>query len=56
MVKMFVRDKRSSLLRKFVNYGGKKFYNNGLRLERLGSDKHSSLSDPLVSYEENGIL
>jgi hypothetical protein len=39
------RDKRSSLLRKFVNYGQKKFYNIGTWMYRLESENMSGI-DP----------
>ena len=35
MLKKSVRDKHSSLLRKCVNYGQKKFYNIGPRIELM---------------------
>jgi hypothetical protein len=56
------RDKHSSLLRKYVNYGNKKFYSAGPRVEPLtglhytraevtGNDKHSSLLSFRVTFD-----
>jgi hypothetical protein len=42
----------NSLLQKFVNYGRKKFYNIGPRLERFARDKRFSLFEPFISDEE----
>ncbi len=67
-LKKLVRDKHSSLLGTFVNYGenemllmrppcltvgSDKLPNT--RLERLVRDKHSSLLGPSVSYGENAV-
>jgi len=39
------KDKRSSILWKFVYYGRKKFFNIGPMMKNSGKDMHSSLSD-----------
>jgi hypothetical protein len=57
---MLARDKHSSLLQKFVNYGRKIFYNIGPSdrrkcitiLKKLSRDKRSSLFVPTISDEE----
>jgi hypothetical protein len=54
-MEILARDKHSSLLRKSVKYGRKKFYSKIRRytwLEVTAKDKHSSLFSEFVSYEE----
>ncbi len=43
MVEKMAEAKHSSLLKKFITYGPKKFYNIGPRVEVTDTDEHSSL-------------
>jgi hypothetical protein len=47
---MFAKDKHSSLLRKYVNYGQKMFYNIG-PWTGLPGTKHSSVFQKLMNYD-----
>ncbi len=38
---MTASDKHSSLLRQFVNYGNKEFYNSGPRMKKPDMDEHT---------------
>jgi len=38
---MTASDKHSSLLRQFVNYGNKKFYNSGPRMKKPDKDENT---------------
>ncbi len=54
---ILARDKHFSLLRKSVNYGRKKFYNNGFRLIGLRREwDASSRNDVEDSYGQGPML
>ncbi len=57
-LEMLARVKRSSLLRTFVNYGGKKFYSNGpsKKMKRLEMEQGKKKERKKINFEEKKLF